>query len=517
LSVQVNTQQRPKSGQGLWSHRGLRQLKAFVTLAALPAAAMTLLGIELTSIISEDIAAKKASRPAVSKPVEVEPASDKSDGTNIPPVKPKRSTSHSAALPDTLTLRAQTASLVVGNPEDPVGDYVASFGVQPKSIDYTIVPGDTLLGVLAKLKVSNSDAAGVMVALKSEDLGDEMRIMPGRRMTVDLGGAMRQSDTRPLVSASIQLSPEERAIIKRGIGGTYQAAIEQEQLTGRTYLARGVITSSLAGAAANQGVSGTLVAKFASIYAYDVDFQRDIHPNDTFEIYYTEYANDEGEVALDRSEVLFTRLSFAGKVKTYYRYVSADGKSTDFYDQNGKSARTFLMRTPVDGARISSSFGMRHHPILGYTRMHKGIDFAAPTGTRIYAAGAGVIERAGRNGGYGNFVEIKHANGYETEYGHLSRYAKGIKRGMRVAQGQVIGYVGSTGISTGPHLHYGVLVHGKFVNPMSVRVPTGIKLAGAELDRFRTQVSRIDTALKVNPANQIAEADNGSTSDSRAR
>jgi murein DD-endopeptidase MepM/ murein hydrolase activator NlpD len=400
---------------------------------------------------------------------------------------------------------------------DPVGDYVAKLGLGPTHVTYTVRPGDTLIGVLGKVGIDSRDAHRAVAALQEAKLASQARIRPHQHVKVELGGAAHAGDDRTLIAASIPVDAEHSIAVKRAVDGGFQASTVIHELTPERFLARGTISSSLSGAAAAEDVPYSIVAKFAQIYAYDVDFQRDIHPDDSFEIYYTQMVGDDGQRAVGKGEILFASLTYGGKMKSFYRYTSLDGKTTDYYDAHGKSARTFLMRTPIDGARISSPFGMRKHPILGYTRMHQGVDFAAPIGTKIFAAGAGVIERAGRNGGYGNFIEIKHAHGYQTEYGHLSRYAKGIKKGVHVAQGQVIGYVGSTGLSTGPHLHYGVLVRGKFVNPLSVKVPTGTKLAGADLDRFESRVERVDVAMKNAPQNQLASAGGIGTEGSRTR
>ncbi|HXZ67419.1 MAG TPA: peptidoglycan DD-metalloendopeptidase family protein [Alphaproteobacteria bacterium] len=464
-----------------------RSLLVFSVLAALPLVATTIASIKLTTALTSPSAFR---------------SSVMLSGTNVPSVALRPTLGGTA---DLTTERAAITSNTQDN-VDPIGDFVASLAAQPASVDYKIARGDTLLGIFDKLNVDSDDAQAALGALKSAKLSAKIHLRPTQHMLVDLGGGPTEDGPRPLLSASVQLDPEQRVEIKRSAEGSYTATIEREELTAHNYLARGIITSSLASAAEDQGVSSRLVNKFTKIYAYDVDFQRDLHPDDTFEIYYTQYANAEGDVDPTRGEILFTRLSFGGKVKTYYRFASADGKTTDYYDQTGKSARTFLMRTPVDGARISSGYGMRFHPILGYTRMHKGVDFAATPGTHVYAAGAGVVERASLFGTYGNYVKIRHDNGYETAYAHLKGYGPGIRPGVRVAQGQVVGYVGTTGESTGPHLHYEVLQKGAQVNPMSVKA-TGIKLAGAELTRFKEQVGRIELALKSNPSNQVAAAD----------
>ncbi|MFZ1991528.1 MAG: M23 family metallopeptidase [Alphaproteobacteria bacterium] len=459
----------------------------FSVLAALPLVATTIASIKLTAALSSPDTFR---------------SSVMLSGTNVPSVALR------PTLGGTTNLAAERGA-IASNPQDnvdPIGDFVANLGAQPANVDYKIASGDTLLGIFDKLNVDSDDAQAAIGALKAAKLSAKLHLKPAQHMLIDLGGAPTENDARPLLSASVQLDPEQRVEIKRSAEGSYTATIEREELTAHTYLARGVITSSLASSAEDQGVSSRLVAKFTKIYAYDVDFQRDLHPDDTFEIYYTQYTNAEGDADPARGEILFTRLSFGGKVKTYYRYASADAKTVDYYDQTGKSARTFLMRTPIDGAHISSGYGMRFHPILGYTRMHKGVDFAATPGTHVYAAGAGIVERASLFGTYGNYVKIRHDNGYETAYAHLKGYGPGIREGARVAQGQVVGYVGTTGESTGPHLHYEVLQKGAQVNPMNVKA-TGIKLAGAELNRFRDQVGRIELALKANPSNQVAAAD----------
>ena len=196
--------------------------------------------------------------------------------------------------------------------------------------------------------------------------------------------------------------------------------------------------------------------------------------------------------------LLYANLTLSGTALRLYRYEDADG-IIDYYNEHGHSVRKALLRTPVDGARLSSGFGMRRHPILGYSRMHQGIDFAAPSGTPIKAAGDGVIEVAGRDGGYGNYVRIRHNSEHKTAYGHLSRFASGIRPGVRVRQGQTIGYVGSTGQSTGPHLHYEVMVNNAQVNPMSLRLPTGKVLAGLDLAVFLELRQRVDGEMAATP------------------
>jgi murein DD-endopeptidase MepM/ murein hydrolase activator NlpD len=204
-------------------------------------------------------------------------------------------------------------------------------------------------------------------------------------------------------------------------------------------------------------------------------------------------------------EVLFASLKLRGRQVHAYRYEHADG-TTGYYDIDGRSLRKWLMRTPIDGARLSSGFGPRRHPILGYNRMHRGVDFAAPTGTPIYAAGDGVLTKAGRKGSYGNYIQIRHNDEFSTAYAHMSRFADGIKKGARVRQGQIIAYVGSTGRSTGPHLHYEVLQNGQQINPMSIKPQNAARLAGTDLERFRRQIEIIDAQRPTTaPVTRLAQ------------
>ena len=270
--------------------------------------------------------------------------------------------------------------------------------------------------------------------------------------------------------------------------------------------AEGTIEGSLFGSAAKIGIPNAVMVSFMKLYSYSVDFQREIRKGDTFEVYYTQYNDEDGE-RVKTGDILFASLQTGKKPMTLWRFEIPGEGTVDYFDENGQSSKKFLMRTPVDGARISSNFGMRRHPILGYSKMHAGTDFAAPTGTPIYAAGNGTIVKAGWNGGYGKYVKIRHANGYATAYAHMSRIAKGITPGARVTQGQTIGRVGSTGRSTGPHLHYEVHVKGKKVNPMAIRVPTGRKLEGKALTAFKAARDGMTAEMaKVEPLKPAIES-----------
>jgi len=239
------------------------------------------------------------------------------------------------------------------------------------------------------------------------------------------------------------------------------------------------------------------------IYSYDVDFQRKVQAGDSFEVFFA--GEDETPAAGEKPEILYAALTTGGETKKYYRFQTPDDGIVDYYDDTGKSAKKFLVRKPVNNAIMRSGFGGRRHPILGYTKMHTGVDWATAYGTPIFASGNGVIEKAQWEGGYGKYIRIKHPNGYETAYGHMSAFAKGMEPGKRVRQGQVIGFVGSTGMSTGAHVHYEILVNGRFVDPMRVKLPRGRSLEGGLLTAFESERDRIDAMMASRNAPKVAQ------------
>ena len=276
----------------------------------------------------------------------------------------------------------------------------------------------------------------------------------------------------------------------------YDIKIIKKNLEKKNFLAKGVITNSLYNSASKAGVDPEIIIEFARIFGFEIDFQRDIRENDEYKIFYERYEDDEGEVH-NNGNVLFAYMKNDGKEISLYRYTDAN-KISGYYTSDGKSIERALMKTPINGARLSSTFGFRRHPILGYNKLHQGTDFAAPTGTPIMASGSGVVERASWFGAYGKFIMIRHNSTYKTAYAHLSGFAKGVRSGSRVQQGQVIGYVGSTGRSTGPHLHYEVLVNGKRVNSQKLNLPSGKNLVGAEKEDFENIKKSIDKLLVQN-------------------
>jgi murein DD-endopeptidase MepM/ murein hydrolase activator NlpD len=240
-------------------------------------------------------------------------------------------------------------------------------------------------------------------------------------------------------------------------------------------------------------VPPSVIEDMVRIYSYDVDFQRKVQPGDSFDVFFA--GDDENTAITEKTEVLFASLTVGGETKKYYRFQTPDDSVVDFYDETGKSAKKFLVRKPVNNAIMRSGFGGRRHPILGYVKMHTGVDWATPYGTPIFASGNGIVEKVGWEGGYGKYVRLKHNNGYETAYGHMSAFAKGMQPGKRVRQGQVIGFVGSTGMSTGAHVHYEILVNGRFVDPMRIKLPRGRSLEGPLMANFEKERDRLDAMM----------------------
>ena len=258
----------------------------------------------------------------------------------------------------------------------------------------------------------------------------------------------------------------------------------------KTTLAEGMINSSMYQAAEKEKIDPEVIVNFAGIFGFEIDFQRDIRRGDIFQIVYDKYVDDDGQLQKN-GDIIYAYMKNNGREIALYRFVDNKG-IPGYYRTNGKSIEKALMKTPINGARLSSTFGMRRHPILGYNKMHRGTDFAAPTGTPIMASGSGIIEQAGWNGAYGKYIRIKHNSKYKTAYAHLNGYARGIKKGTKVRQGQIIGYVGSTGRSTGPHLHYEVLVNGKRMNSQRLKLPSGRTLRGEDREKFEISRIKID-------------------------
>lgn len=360
----------------------------------------------------------------------------------------------------------------------------------------TLKRRETLSDLIKRLDLPNNDGHRALYSLTSSDLLDARRVRPGLEVTAHVDGDQ-------LNAFAVNLEAGRRLLTKRMPNGDYQAMALDSAAIEWPMVVKGTIQTSLYQDAQILGAEDQQVVDFAQVFAYDLDFQREVHPGDEFEMVFDVIADERGNV-IRRGDVLYAALNGKTVSKSFYRFKTPDEKITDYFQANGESSTKFLMKTPINGARISSRFGKRRHPISGFTRLHKGTDFAAPTGTPIYAAGNGVVERASRYGGYGHYIRIRHAKGYKTAYAHLSRYGRGVKAGRSVRQGQIIGYVGSTGASTGPHLHYEVYRNGKAVDVMRLKLPTGRKLAmDPEIyEAFEVERDRID---------QIRETQDSST------
>lgn len=350
----------------------------------------------------------------------------------------------------------------------------------------TVRRGDTLASILAQAGVHHTTTHRVAKALRPHFDPRDLKVGQVLTLTLGLGessplhGISLRTD--PLTTVSVYVDPAS---------GTAEASTDVLPTTLRPLVVEGSIDSSLYAAAGGK-VPGSVLAEMVGLFSYDVDFQRDLRPGDSFAVMVNEQVAADGAV-VDHSAITYAAMTLSGITYEVFRHTTSDGE-TAHYDRDGDSVRKALLRTPVNGARLSSGYGMRKHPILGYSRMHKGVDFAAPTGTPIYAAGDGVVEQAGWNGGYGKYVRIRHGGSFKTAYAHLSRLGKGVGTGRRVKQGQVIGYVGSTGRSTGPHLHYEILQNDRQVNPRKVRFPAGRKLTGDELAQFKKTVAATSKA-----------------------
>ncbi len=357
----------------------------------------------------------------------------------------------------------------------------------------TLRSGETLTELLDRVGVSRAQANSALYTLYDGGFIDPRKVQPGLELTayVETAPTDENPNAVELFGMSVKHEKEASLVVAKRADGEFVAHELHTHLEPVRKRIAGTVETSLYQAALDSGAHDPQVYDFAQIFAYDVDFQREMRAGDQFEIVFEELVDERGNYVRS-GEVLYAALNASSTQKEYYRFAAPDDQVLDYYDENGQSARRFLMKTPINGARLSSNFGFRKHPISGYSKLHKGTDFAAPTGTPIYAAGNGVVERASWYGGYGNYARIKHANGFQTAYAHMSKYGPGVKAGKRIKQGDIIGYVGSTGASTGPHLHYEVIKDGKHTNAMSLKLPTGRKLEGEALDAFNMVKSEID-------------------------
>ena len=352
-----------------------------------------------------------------------------------------------------------------------------------KKIKHKIRNGETFDKILDSYSIEKSEINKIKNSLTKKINLNKLNTKQVIQFTLD-------KTNNKIYEFTFQLSNTKKIVLKRGIEeDNFSEEILSIQLDKKIIYKENIIMQSLYKAASDQKIPINTIVEFARIYGFQVDFQRDVRKKDKFQIMYEVFLNEKKEI-IETGEILFANLKLSGQENSlyYFDYKGSEGH----YDKAGKSVKKALMKTPINGARLSSPFGMRKHPIDGYNKMHRGTDFAAPMGTPIMASGDGVVKKAGWCGGGGNCVKIKHNSTYQTVYAHMSKFARGIKSGVRVKQGQTIGYVGSTGKSTGPHLHYEVIVNGKKVNSQKLKLPSGKILKGKERKLFETNKIKLD-------------------------
>ena len=356
--------------------------------------------------------------------------------------------------------------------------------------EYSSKSGDNHQSIIDKLDISKKEKKKILATILNEKKLKILNINQKFNFKLDNLSKEKIVEFRVETGKKNEIvfskSADEDKFISRVITKNFKKKVVYKET---------IIKDSLYNSAINLNINPNIILEFARLYGFQIDFQRDIWKDDSFQIIYEEFVNENKEV-IDTGEIIFANLNLQNTDYQLYKFEYAKNK-IDYFDENGKSVKKTLMKTPINGARLSSSYGKRKHPILGYTKMHTGTDFAAPTGTPIMASGDGKVMKAGWCGGGGNCVKIKHNNVYQTVYAHMSKFGRGIKRGTRVKQGQIIGYVGSTGLSTGPHLHYEVIENGKKVNSQKLKLPSGKVLKGNERKNFEVAKIKIDV-LKSN-------------------
>jgi murein DD-endopeptidase MepM/ murein hydrolase activator NlpD len=358
-----------------------------------------------------------------------------------------------------------------------------------------VLKGDNFMRVLRRAGVPAGEARAALTTLAG--VYDTRKIRPGHKISIAFG--IYSGDTSRFLGLRFDSTYDRTIRIQRQKTGEFVAAQTRKDLSMRLVRGNGIIETSLFQAGLAASVPASRMIRVIHLFSFQVDFQRDIKKGDAFEILYRIHKDHTGQV-VRHGEIIYAALTLSGAKIRMYRFPNGENAAL-YLNEKGESNRRALMRTPIDGARLSSGFGFRRHPVLGYSKLHAGVDFAAPRGTPIYAAGDGTIEKQGWWGGYGRYIRVRHNREYSTAYAHMTRFAKGMYEGKRVKQGQVIGYVGSTGRSTGPHLHYEVLRYGKQMNPMKLTLPAFKSLKGDDLKRFLRFRERVDNqyvALKKN-------------------
>lgn len=392
----------------------------------------------------------------------------------------------------------------------PVAVVTALAPAPPRNILIEVSRGETFEGAVRRAGLAADEAREVAETVAKAvtfNIFDDLKAGQKLQLAVasprDLRGPVR------LIGLSMKTGPATTITLSRSFDGALKLNELQEKINNETKVACGEISGSLDESARKAGAMPGQIHQVVELFSHKLDFARDIQPGDRFCLVFDRKMTESGAPVqagdLRFAEIEADHLKGEGAVR-FYRHRQPGSDKPQYFDELGKNIRGFLLRTPVDGAHVTSSFGMRLHPLLGYTRMHQGIDFGAPTGTPVFAAGDGVVEEVRWAGGYGNWVKIRHSGGWETGYGHLSRWAKGLKPGQHVGQGQLIAYVGSTGASTGPHLHYEVMQKGAKINPKGAKVPSGSVLEGKELATFKGERAEIDAMLTTAGGVQTAAA-----------
>jgi murein DD-endopeptidase MepM/ murein hydrolase activator NlpD len=396
-------------------------------------------------------------------------------------------------VPENITLLAKTASQTTG------GNSWSERAIVVKK-------GDSIVSILKELGASQDEIKAIAAALGPR--GRDGGLKEGQKLRILVAASSVTPRAQPIrviisgdsaIEAVVALSDRGKyvsvdvASMNTEVGDSTD---DEDDGTGmRLY-------HSLYETALRNHIPRPVIEGLIRIYSYDVDFQHKAQPGDSFEVV---YAGEEDAAPDAKADVMFATLTVGGDTKKFYRFQTPDDGVVDYYDETGKSAKKFLVRKPLGQGIMRSGFGSRNHPLLGYMKMHTGVDWAAPLGTPIYASGNGVVDKVGWESGYGKYVRIRHSNGYETAYGHMTAFARATQPGARVRQGQVIGYVGSTGLSTGPHLHYEILVNGRFVDPLRLKLPRGRVLDGSLLANFEKERDALD-AMVTKPASRVAQS-----------
>jgi murein DD-endopeptidase MepM/ murein hydrolase activator NlpD len=483
----------------------------FIILPAFSASALVLLATAMLSpaissmSMSGEAQMASAANPVVlgEAPVEVADAGPEQSllqRFHLSQKRLKRSASDATSAEDMASIEPAAGNeelALARDPSRPATPMVKN----PQEKTVKIGTGDTLTGVLNRAGLSNDEAYQVVEAVRKHV--DPRALKPGQTLNIKFD---KQKDTRnpafQFASLNMAVDPLRTVSVARGTNeDDYRVDMHEKSMQKHLYAQEATVENSLFGSAAKAGIPVSVISEAIRIYSWNTDFQRDIHEGDKIQVLYEQYETEEG-VKVKTGNLIYAKLIMGDTEVPIYRYEQKDG-GVDYFQPNGRSIKKTLMKTPIDGARISSGFGFRLDPILGYNKMHKGIDFAAATGTPIYAAGDGVVLKAGKASGYGNYVKIRHNNQLSTAYGHMSRIAT--TAGSHVHQGQIIGYVGMTGSATGPHLHYEVLVNNAQVNPRGVNLPTGQTLEGNQLKLFKAYATGVDRSFTAAGGTRVAQ------------